>query len=132
MKRPSIIMEEPDTNVETETTTTDSKVEVVFPVEEIEPKITIEDLDRRLIDVAFKLKEIEDEVRSHAEHLPVRGTSSPRRHNTYEVISDGENLVKIAKSELGSSGRYVEILALNGLTLSSVLKKGQVLELPIQ
>lgn len=146
----NIIVEVVD-NAETETTTTDSEVEVVFAEEEIAPTVdslenltarveslesavepSTEELDAQVIDLFLRVNELTAEVRSHAEHLPVRGTSSPRRHNTYEVMKDGENIVKISKNVLGSSGRYVEILALNGITLDNELKKGQVLDIPIQ
>jgi len=132
-------MEEPD-NVEAETTVSGTEMESVVAEEEITPTVdSLEGLTAKCeaqesaIDALIeRVSDLVIEVRSHAEHLPVRGTSSPRRHNTYEVKKDGESVVKIAKSELGSSGRYVEILALNGITLDNALKEGEILELPIQ
>ena len=69
----------------------------------------------------------------HVEHVSKLGPStSPRRHNTYVVKEDGERVARIAKSELGNSGRYVEILSLNGITIGDTLKEGQVLDMPLQ
>ena len=45
------------------------------------------------------------------------------------IVKDGDTLWGIAKEQLHSAARYVEIVQLNGLKLAT-LQAGQVLQLP--
>lgn len=49
--------------------------------------------------------------------------------STYTVAS-GDNLIRIARKQLGSDKRWTEIAKLNGITDASSIQPGQVLEIP--
>ena len=48
---------------------------------------------------------------------------------TYKIKS-GDTLIKISKSQLGSSEKYKELAEINNININSILKVGQVLKLP--
>lgn len=131
----NIVVQEPDENIESVTTTTDSEPVVSVgepPIYSLEGLTRLVDaLNVRLEDVERELVTLEGDLDSHTLHLPTPGPSTtPRRHDTYEVKEDGEKLARIAKQLWGISGRYVEIAALNSITDATELKKGQILKLP--
>ncbi len=123
----NIIVEVPE-DVESVTTVSSTlDVEGIVttpPDDESDGKERIENLEREVVDLRSELED-------HVQHLPLPGPSTtPRRHDTYEVREDGEKLARIAKNLWGVSGRYVEIAALNGITDATTLTKGQILKLP--
>ena len=136
----NIVVEVPE-DVESVTTvasTTDEEVSVIY-AEDPDPTLVrlaaaeenIEGLKDLLESLVESFNALVSTVERHIVHLPVPGPSTtPRRHDTYEVREDGEKLARIAKNLWGVSGRYVEIAALNDITDATNLKKGQVLKLP--
>lgn len=74
---------------------------------------------------------IKKAIEEHEErmHYALARPSQPMKERTY-TVKEGDTLAKIAKAELGQSGRHMEILALNRIKTGDDIFVGQVLKLP--
>ena len=83
-----------------------------------------------LLWITDKFDELNEFKEEYFARFPRKITRTPRRHTTYVVEKDGERLAYIAKKVLGSSGRHMELQALNGFSGEIILKKGDEVKIP--
>ena len=84
-----------------------------------------------IVELEDRLISLESNFTLHNKHPkpePIPSTQ-PRRKNTY-IVKKGDHLAAIAKKIFGVSGKFMEIVALNGIKDDNDLYEGLELDLP--